>query len=166
MLLKKRLMKFTKKDIEIGNKLITDFMGVTVTDLSDEKRNWFRGRCWSPYKESGWSCASSNRDDVERLIYNGKSFHNDWNWLMPVFHKIGKLYIDGFPINTCLGTDGIYIGINPTNASGEEYKGACQIVETLNINYLEMKEPYTPIEAVWLGIVNFLKWYNQHETTT
>lgn len=116
-------MKFSKEDIEIGNRLITDFMGVTITD-----------------------------------------FHDDWKWLMPVFHKIGKLYIDGFPINTYIGTDGIYIGINPTNASGQEYKGQCQIVETLNINYFELNEPYTPIEGVWLGIVNFLKWYNQHES--
>ncbi len=89
-------MRFTKEDIEIGNRLITDFMGVSIVDASDKMSNWFRGNCWSPYKESGWNCASSNRDDVERLIYNGKSLHNDWNWLMPVFHKIGKSTVEDF----------------------------------------------------------------------
>lgn len=160
-------MKFTKEDIEIGNRLITDFMGVSIVNISDENTPWFKGKRWSPWMQN-WSCGSSNREDVERLLYKGTNFHDDWRWLIPVFHKIGELYVDGFPINTYLGTNGIYIGINPTNVSGKEYKGTrqIQIVETLNINYLEMDEPYTPIEGVWLGIVNFIKWYNKHERIT
>lgn len=44
-------MKFSKEDIEIGNRLITNFMGVTITDLSDKRGSWFKGTCWSPYKK-------------------------------------------------------------------------------------------------------------------
>lgn len=157
-------MKFTKEDIDIGNRLITDFMGISIKDKSEENQPWYVGSCWLPYREDWWKCASMYKKDVEHLLYKGKHFHNDWTWLIPVFHKIGSLYINGFPINTYLGTSGIYIGINPTNASGQEYQGQCQIVETLNINYSEIDEPYTPIEAVWLGIVNFLKWYNERDT--
>lgn len=156
-------MKFSKEDIQAGNILITDFMGVSIIDKSTDETKWFVGKCWSPHRPDGWRCASSRKEDVERMLYDAKSFHDDWRWLIPVFQKIGTLYIDGFPINTFLGTNGIYIGINPTNASGEEYKGQCQIIETLNINYLELDEPYSLIEGVWLGIVTFLKWYNKKQ---
>ena len=57
-------MKFTKEDIEIGNRLITDFMGVSIVDASDESTSWFKGNCWSPYKDSGWNCASSNKEEL------------------------------------------------------------------------------------------------------
>jgi len=130
-------------NIEEGNKIITDFMGYTIEDKSDDKLKWFSGRCWSPFREDGWGCASQNRDWVESQMYWGKDFHKDWRWLMPVIEKIEK---QGTIIQLS------FSGITNCKITVGNFKEP--IITVANT------ESQDSMEAIYLAVIDYIKWYN------
>ena len=70
-------------------------------------------------------------------------YHTSWDWLMPVVEKIAKL---GFRVKT---------NFNPIDNS-------VIIQEVGNSdNTLSMMYYSSPIEVVWLAVIQFITWYNQ-----
>jgi len=71
-------------------------------------------------------------------------FHEDWNWLMPVIEKIEKTGCI-VEIWLCLGK-----GCRITKGN---FKTPIQTISNTESN--------STIGAVWLAVVEFIKWYNQ-----
>jgi len=86
-----------------------------------------------------------NGDSYKELRY-----HSSWDWLMPVVEKINKM--------------NAAIVINPHNVNITTH-----VIDHLlqDDSYLKQYffkpsgHNYTPIEAVWQCVVEFIKWYNE-----
>jgi hypothetical protein len=140
-----------QKKIEEGNALIGAFDGwIKQPDFVNGDDEVF------PYYEK----------DGRYIHHHPQYYHKKWGWLMPVVEKIGKLTIDRFPINVTLSTTGIYIAFNHSNCHGDHKEGQLKIVDTLNINYFNLDENNQTdmITSCWLGIVEFIEWYNTERT--
>jgi hypothetical protein len=136
-------MKLTQTFKNENNKLIADFDGKECLFL--------KGRLLI-------------RDDSKHSYY-GSLYDEDWVILMSVIQKIECLYYKGFPIIVNISRNGAFIGINGTNACGEKLEGKKVIANTLNINYFALSDvgKVTKIKAVWLAVVQFIKWFNQNK---
>ena len=79
-------------------------------------------------------------------------YHSSWDWLMPVVEKIekdvSKEPYHGFTVRI--------VGNSCLIACHEKNKQDGVIYQT-PWGY----RPLTKIEAVWLAVVEFIKWYNQ-----
>ena len=126
-------MKDKLKEITEGNKLIAEFMGGKVVS------NIF-------------ICNESTRTHNEKCLdhYNiaQASYDSSWDWLMPVVEKIQHLENElpariDFQIHL-LGAVELHIN---------------------NKRVFEMTafEPGTLINAVYKGVIEFIKWYNQNK---
>lgn len=72
-------------------------------------------------------------------------YHENWSWLMPVVEKIEK--------NGCIVEIWMSLG-----------KG-CRIQKVLTKikNWQTVRESNSTIEAVWLAVIEFIKWHNQQK---
>lgn len=107
-----------QKDLET-NKLIAEFMGHNRYEL-----------------KAYWSNISTMDAFIEK-----PSYHNSWDWLMPVIDKIGSLGY-GFSITT-------------SSASVIQEHG---FIYTTNI--YTVCGP-TKIQSVYKTCIEFIKWYNE-----
>ena len=114
--------------------------------------------------------------DLDRLYEHGGTidewyeilpFNKRWDWLMPVVEKISDVIYKGFSIVvTISGRGGVYIGVNDPNASGNRFDGKKEIANTLNCNYFNDypgAEKVTAIEAAWMAVVQFIKWFSSQQ---
>jgi len=144
------------KKIIDGNKLIADFLGWSE---EGEKGTWYR--IIDVAKYVAYSIHNNHP-------HNDLPFHRSWEYLMPVIEKIDKLRYKGFPIIVNIGSDGAYIGINNSNASGEKYSekydNKLEIANTLNWNYWVVNEgeEEPKIIGVWNAVVRFIQWWNEN----
>lgn len=92
-------------------------------------------------------------------------YHTSWNMLMPVVEKIEKMNHgnQGHSIIVTIGESGAYIGINQSNAAGQEYEGYRVIANTLNNNYYAdiYHQRLSKIDGVYVAVVKFIQWYNK-----
>ena len=130
----------TQKQINNGNKLIAEFDGVEIVDgIIMRSPDMHRASEWYGWKAN------------ECLQY-----HFSWNWLMPVWEKIGELkskkfQIDDMEIRTskcCIKSSPIPYARNTSFISlyiiGED---GCENL----------------FEATFGVIVEFIKWYNKNK---
>ena len=120
-----------QKEIIEGNMAIAEFMGIKVFD-------------WKPRNHDRLimanSCGDFDYEDIED--YNPDV---DWNKLIPVVEKIE-------------GYDNFKVSI---------FRRCCDIEEIGNDRYfpsdpmVEVTGKGTKIHAVWLAVIEFIKWYNQ-----
>lgn len=112
--------KVSESKVMDGNKLIADFMGWT-------------------WPEEDWYKAKELRE---------MKYHKRWDWLMPVFIKIGTMWmwqVDKFGCTICvLGRPPIEYGVKGGESNNEESIKHC----------------------AWLASVEFIKWYNLSITPT
>jgi len=138
------LQKHLYMTIEEGNKLIASFMGATI----ELKEGRWHGNHWSPYRGLSNHASANNKDFIEHHIHFDSSYHESWDWLMPVVEKIE--------------------GINEPIANFVRYS-----VETSNNNcyvYLLLdwdipiiitkQQGKSKIEAVWHCCIKFIEYYN------
>ena len=129
-------MKFSKKEIEINNKLIAEFISIkNKNDLG------YHGLYFNHPKIS-WA----------GIFYKEYEFHSSWDWLMPVVNhiecmfeidkSISKLNINSYCVSFYLPTMGT-ICAGCYKKSKEEIKFSSKI------------------EAVYYVVVEFIKWYNK-----
>ena len=129
-----------------GNKLIAEFMGF----IWEEKYNGY-------YKPNPkWTALGKEKSWIEKIDGEKRlKYDSSWDWLMPVIDKINiGLRTD------CLG----YVDIKATEISS--YSPGCLSRKlpafsfTLNGKRFNGKEK---LEAVWLAVIEFIKWYNQNK---
>jgi hypothetical protein len=74
-------------------------------------------------------------------VWQEPKYHNDWNWLMEVVEKIEKNFI---------------VDIMNSAISIHEQKSGEMIVD----NCVDIQK--TKIQCVYIGVVEFIKWYNEN----
>jgi len=124
----------TQEEIIEGNKLIAKFIGFYFRNEST---------CQPIH---GWITGLST------MTYNPDfylKFHSSWDWLMPVVEKINNMNAS--------------ISINPANVSITTHVIGHILQDDSYHKYYFFKpsgDNYTPIEATWNAVVDFIKWYN------
>lgn len=130
----------TEQEILDGNRLIAEFMGVTISKKTLFKNDkdietivvdvysrpsFFNDALYGAY---GWA----SYEDLKLMLY-----HSSWDWLMPVVEKIENL-----------GLYDISIIVDTCRISGDGYdKTIC--------------EEWMKIGIVYKSVVEFIKWYNK-----
>ena len=134
-------IKPTLEEINNGNELIARYMGVDIdfdlTCYRDSRSNMreYTDNCPKP---------------------NGLKFHNDWNWIMPVFDKIESMRLDFYVQSITFYSRSCLICTNIATKARE-----------LPINF--RGEGDSRIEATWNALVQYCEWflnskYNEKET--
>ena len=127
----------TPKEIIEGNKLIAEFMGGEVKSIGD-----FPNVFWK----------LSYRPSYSGITIDLLEYHSSWDWLMPVVEKIENCF-ERYVIVTIKGT-GCHITLFT------QYAMVHNGIDFPNIDY---HHENSKIEAVWLAVVEFIKWYNQQK---
>jgi hypothetical protein len=132
-------MNMKAKDAKKGNELIAKFIGMKFARAShgtDSHGEYFAPSRWINEKGVGYTTSLN--------------YHKDWNWLMPVVEKIEN-----------------------TNVSYRDFYGHAVIIDNWNCTIKdclggEIRCTINPssskisskIEATWVAVVEFIKWYN------
>jgi len=125
-----------QKEVIEGNRLIAIFMGA-------KEHNEFSGH---PLLDFGDFIKTTpfNEPGVWILGDSQVRYHSSWDWIMPVVEKIESLGYDSRIIGN--NSDGGFL---------------CDFVDIEN-NEAACKTSYTSkIQAVWLAVVDFIRWYNE-----
>jgi len=137
----------TKQKIIKGNKLIAEFMYPNLDEeikLGEIETNgapdlWVKGILY--YK------------DYSRLEY-----HTNWNWLMQVVDKIEHLYED----ETSSPIFDINSHYSKFTVGYPQHKFKQWIIGAYLTSPEKIKAD-SKIEATWMVVVEFIKWYNKHK---
>lgn len=137
----------TTSEIQERNKQIALMLGAYEitewfkTDL--DSIPYYKGTCYYLGRpNNNWSCGSSNKEEVEKSLLNTLQFHSDWNWLMEAIEFIEK---KGYTISIT----GKFVNI--------------MFVEENIGKSISSRYGYTKIEAVFLAVSDFAKFYNEGE---
>jgi len=118
------------KEIIEGNKLIAEFMG-----------------------EVGLTKVSN-----DKIVPYDKRYNNTWQNLMPVIEKISKFKYEEYEVDN--GIDDIYIEYDTAYTRTFGMINSRTGNPMVRINRHQLFEATTLIEAAWLAVVDFIKWYN------
>lgn len=81
-------------------------------------------------------------------------YHSSWDWLMPVVEKI-----ETFPFITTIITSGCRISMWEESVPYEWINVDFEDIYSFGGKYYVR----TKIEATWLTVVEFIKWYNKNK---
>lgn len=119
-----------------GNKIIAEFLGINPQRIVSEM----------PINKDGNYC--NGNGDLDKygnpcyLVYAPSlQYNSSWDYLMPVVEKIESKGFDVF-------INGLYCRITDSGMSNFE---------------IESGDVKSKIEAVWLAVVEFIKWYNSQK---
>lgn len=129
----------TNNEIVEGNKLIVIFMFPNFQKEFDENE--------ISIKEGMFAKACLFARDWEALKY-----HISWEWLMHVINKIESIK------DSYHGYFGVHIVSNSCSIQATKFRSD-QISDPPY--YFTNVVGSTKIEAVWISVVNFIKWYNK-----
>ncbi len=143
-----------EKEIIEGNKLIVSFLDNKVKQIEGTLNQIFLLGTNTEFVDTFWS---------ETIKY-----HSSWDWLMPVVEKIEKIgYSTSFKtyycrINSKGGNYDNYIAW--INFSDEEYSISRHLISDFDSIFLyHSKEKLTKLEAIYIIVIEFIKWYNGKE---
>lgn len=126
----------TQQEILEGNKLIAEFMGSSFKTY--KKGHIRKDSVTVCYFDDGMSPFSGG------VSIKNLKFHSSWDWLMPVVEKIEKDY--WVTVTTTRGISAVSI---------HQPKLAYEKIARV--------DSANKIEAVWLAVVEFIKWYNENK---
>lgn len=122
----------TEQEAIEGNKLIAEFMGAKFYP------EWTSDIYKSPFPTFDFEENRPAESSSRFWSPSGLEYHSSWDWLMPVVEKI-----EGLKFTVKIIDRACFISTYPeTIIAGRRIEG-------------------TKIKAVWLAIVEFIKWYNQ-----
>ena len=136
----------TPQEIE-DTKTIAKFMGYTI------------------YPNDCFIKPASMTHILEREI---PKYHTSWDWLMPVVEKIEKLKHDGFGYKVIIDDNYCCIWQIKGRVGGTiKWESSKPYTKDLGNGRSESGtlRPETKIEAVFITVVKFLKWYNLYAIT-
>lgn len=141
------------KEIIEGNRLIAEFMGASVKRfVALDKLSVF------------WPDNHSNRPTYNGAGLETYVYHSSWDWLMPVVEKIEETTFKGLQNEYVPFTD------NPFTICFNYKSAKITIDNDFKLHLIHgygliFKEHFaeTKIQAGWLAVVEFIKWYNQNK---
>jgi len=130
-------------DKQANNELIARFMG------------------WSPdnrHEKSGDFHVWTSKESKNAILGCYLNYDSDWNWLMPVWEKIGKIKIE----SGCCIIDEMEIRITKC------YIKALPIPYTKNKSFIALNIIGDDgceklIDTVYKSVLEFIKWYNEQK---
>ena len=127
--------------INEGNALIAKFLGwkLITPEMRRRPETWTLGY-WEREELEMWEEDGVQHSEpmMRTLCAEHKlKYHNSWDWLMPVFHKITKMIYNDSPSNI-------------TNEQLYAYK-----LYSMHLN--------NSIESVWLSVLDYIIWYNEQQ---
>jgi len=132
-----------QNEIIEGNRLIAEFLGWKYEVSDGQLDAYFEG-------ERMWCDRPKALHDV---LLKGFRFHESWNKLMPVVEKVARI---PFP-------DAQYNGQTYYPRTFGMIADNGQIMVRINASPVILAD--TLIEATWLAVVDFIKWYNSQSLT-
>lgn len=140
-----------KEEILESNKLIAEFMGANPC------KDWqgYNGYNHEDWYHTQWSSRYQDNLELYSYKYSDLKYHFSWEWLMPVVEKIDNMENSYIETNTNIGKtwidDGndfsIYFSDDRIQSSFRTISGNAK----------------KKIDAVWCGVVEFIKWYNKQK---
>ena len=129
-----------------NNKLIAEFMGLKTIKESDVL---------------DWGKLNVNSDSISE----NQRYHKSFDWLMPVVEKINKFHVSIRPfkygnpelvklkiLENKVTIEGSF-WINPNTINGNYW---------VNLKKKSFKYDKNLIDAIYLAVIEFIKWYNEH----
>lgn len=139
-------MELTKDQLE-NARIIADFMGIKEIETFYDNYGTPEPIWYAKYLDDRTPAFGVKGKCVEHLLRESK-FETSWDWLMPVVEKICKTKIG----------DGVeyveYPYLRTFGMLNEETKNPM-----VRFNGFGLFEADTLIEATFLAVLNFLKWY-------
>ena len=135
----------THEEIIEGNKLIAEFLWGKQGNPEDRAPEWYIGEDLPYCDEDGYYQNVGAMNPISSEIIQ---FHSSWDWLMPVVEKI---------INS---------NCSSAELCGEWYLNSSKYSFSMlndQTNSCEGNSKNSLIEATWLAVVEFIKWYNQNK---
>lgn len=142
-----------QEEINANNCLIVEFMGIKEIQSSYDSYGqqapiWYAG--YLGYRTPAFSVPNKS---IEHLL-NENKFNNSWDWLMPVVEKIESL--------------GFWTNISAHTSFDNKYKSFAikRIKPKSDGEYVYNYEGdwnESKIEAVYQGVIEFIKWFNEHQ---
>ena len=152
------------KEIIKNNKLIAEFMGWRLQYEPDPDNK--RVCCYKFYKpgDKNPSPLYFNIEDIVvavssekigwKLISKYTKYNCSWDKLMPVVEKIGSTDCSSIDIHWGTGCTDSFAWCNIEWSNGKR-----KFITSDNIN----QDEQSLIKAVWVTIVEFIKWYNENK---
>lgn len=85
--------------------------------------------------------------DNKAHTVGGLKYHTSWDWLMPVVEKIEKDFVNSSTISHHRFEDTYW----------------CEFIDSEETQTGYAKSETSKIEAVWLCVIDFIKYYNQNK---
>ena len=163
------MLVMTNYEILEGNKLIAEFMGATIStqtlfENDDDLETLIIEKYSRPlffndtlYSLFGWM----SYENLDRMCY-----HSSWDWLMPVVEKIESL---GFSVSINNGSCSVLFLDNDHYVIRVAYNEDGHFINRyLPEDYdwyhtVSEKQTITKIEALWVAVIEFIKWYNENK---
>jgi hypothetical protein len=153
----------SNEEILENNELIAEFVGGYTLENKSKAPGIVQ-----PYIREGYVIYHSKIEPIKNeaeYSFKDLEYHMSWDWLMPVVDKIEL--ITKFPV--LIGGNVRIQSYNDYYYTNISYNSDGYTVS----RYLDNDFDYTPlytkhiqiskIEAVWLVVVEFIKWYNQNK---
>lgn len=139
----------TQEEILEGNKLIAEWLGYEIDSLAeeDEPERYYVYDHIECIADGVDYWETFDQDWTSWLYPDQMKFHSDWNWLMPVVEKIIKEYMTDYYNEYDMGIPNSYYV-----AIGSDGKYSSQGISKNSL-----------IEATWLSVIEFIKWYNKNK---
>lgn len=143
----------TRKEVIEGNKLIAEFMGYSV-GFPHKTDKYGYIQTVEGYIIPSIVNPSPHPSDIDthQFSLTDLRFHSSWDWLMPCIEKI-ELIEDSYH-----GRFVVYISSNNCTIQSTNFRLDKISVEPSH--YFNSLYGNSKIEAVWVAIVEFIKWYN------
>ena len=160
-----------QQEIIDGNKLIAEFMddyeirvNVPFVYEKDDDMPTSGNVCYThedAEEEVRLEIEEGIINSVDVMVYN-EEYHSSWNMLMPVVEKIET--IGG---NVCIDFLGILKkdGLDRSNVAIHYAESTNKMMDKQGFDFTSIKysEKITMINATWLAVVEFIKWYNKNK---
>jgi len=140
------------------NCIIAEFVGLKTSEKCSE----YAYECWLPMNEPVWYSdedkSHSGNYSINKIFYDNVltslKYNYSWNDLMSVVEKIESIY-DNFH-----GYFGVHISSNSCSIQGTNLR-----TDPENPCYAYFNETYgdNKIQATWLAVVSFIKWYTNYK---
>ncbi len=123
------------KEIEKGNKIIAEFMGYKYHPHPSNNPGWHKipdDKIYHPKINNGWYLCRTHKE---------LKYHNSWNWLMPVIHKIENYKFE----------DGDWAFLRTFSNK-----------EGVRFNRFKLHKEETAIQSAFSAVVDFIEQHNEN----
>jgi len=141
-----------QNEIIEGNRLIAEFDGWKLRATPYINSDNIQFLWWEKFREG--KVIRTYHHDILKATgkFEWGTYHSSWEWLMPVVEKISRIPLPGDGTRPAESHETFYpFTFGMLSPTGRPMVRICAST---------LFESDTLIEATWLAVVDFIKWYN------